>query len=445
VPTIIPAEAGSPDRAEDRVVTDVVIVGGGPAGAATAITLARAGRDVVLVDKAVFPRDKCCGDGLTAGALRLLEHLGLDPAEVPSWHPVDDVVLRTPAGREVTFPLPRGDGQYAAIARRVELDAALLDLAREAGATVHEGHPFTSVREGADRIAVEVGRLGWVIGRYAIGADGMWSPLRKALGASTNNYRGDWHAFRQYFGGVSPRAATDLWCSFEPDLIPGYLWSFPVGGGEANVGFGIRRDGLRRIQDMGALWPELLARPHVRAFLGPDAEPLGPHRAWPIPARVASMDPAHGRALFVGDAQAATDPLTGEGIGQALATGIWAAEALIAAGPFDDERARRHYTRRVREGLVADHWLADRLSSVLARPAGANGAIALAGLSDWSRHHFARWLFEDYPRAVLGTPRRWQRGIARRSGAYRGQTPDNRQSTAITGSSQPHGEVTAGQ
>jgi geranylgeranyl reductase family protein len=436
VPTIIPADPGSSDRVEDRLVTDVVIVGGGPSGAAAAITLARAGRDVVVIDKAVFPRDKCCGDGLTTGALRRLEGLGLDPAEVPSWHPVDKVVLRPPGGRGVTFPLPLGAGQYAAVARRAELDAALLDVARRAGATVHEGHAFTGVRVGADRIALDVDRLGWVVGRYAIGADGMWSPLRKALGAGSADYRGEWHAFRQYFGGVSARASRELWCSFEPDLLPGYLWSFPVGEGQANVGFGIRRGGTRRVQEMGAQWPDLLRRPHVRAFLGPDTEPLGPHRAWPIPARVGTMEPAHGRALFVGDAQAATDPLTGEGIGQALATGIWAAEALIAAGPYDDERARTHYRRQVREGLVADHWLAEKLSTVLAHPAGADGAIALAGLSDWTRRNFARWLFEDYPRAVVGTPRRWQRGLWNRPGAYR-QTPSRRAADPPVGVDDP--------
>src|SRR5436190_21842086 len=78
------------------LATDVVVVGGGPAGAAAAITLARAGRDVVVIDKARFPRDKCCGDGLTAEALRLLQHLGLDPSAVSSWQTVDDVVVRSP-------------------------------------------------------------------------------------------------------------------------------------------------------------------------------------------------------------------------------------------------------------------------------------------------------------------------------------------------------------
>src|SRR4051794_13270846 len=107
------------------ITADVAVVGGGPAGAAAAITLARRGRDVVVIDKARFPRDKCCGDGLTAGALRLLEHLGLDPVSVRSWQPVQDVVVRSPSGRETVFPMPRGQGQFAAVARRVDLDAAL--------------------------------------------------------------------------------------------------------------------------------------------------------------------------------------------------------------------------------------------------------------------------------------------------------------------------------
>src|SRR6476659_5922426 len=120
--------------------TQVLIVGAGPAGTAAAIRLARAGRDVTIVDKARFPRDKCCGDGLTAGALRRLEALGLPPAAVPSWQPVVDVWVRSPSGRQACFPLPRGAGQYAAVARRIDLDAALLDVARAAGVKVHDGH-----------------------------------------------------------------------------------------------------------------------------------------------------------------------------------------------------------------------------------------------------------------------------------------------------------------
>src|SRR4051812_24161135 len=156
---------------------DVAVVGGGPAGAAAAITLARHGRDVVLVDKARFPRDKCCGDGLTAGALRLLDVLGLDPSGIESWQPVSDVIVRSPSGRNVCFPLPRERGLYAAVARRVDLDSALLDVARSAGVKVLDGHALAGARNETDRIVLHVDGIGDVHARYAIGADGMWSPL----------------------------------------------------------------------------------------------------------------------------------------------------------------------------------------------------------------------------------------------------------------------------
>lgn len=400
-------------------VADVVVVGGGPSGATAAIALARAGRDVVLLDKASFPRDKFCGDGLTTGALRLLEQIGLDPANVPSWRVVDDMVLRTPAGREVTFPLPRGAGQYAAIARRVELDAAVLDLARDAGADVREGHACTAVVEHADRVVVTAEGIGDISARYVIAADGMWSPVRKMLGAAVPGYRGDWHAFRQYYRNVSARASSELYVSFEPDFLPGYFWSFPVGEHDANVGFGILRDGKFRVGAMKTLWPEILARPHIRELLGPDAEPESPHRAWPIPARVDSVVHSAGRALFVGDAAAATDPLTGEGIGQALATGLWAAEAIVAHGATDPSGTREQYERRVADGLVADHKMASLLSRAMSHRKGVRISVRLAGASDWTRRNFARWLFEDYPRALIVTPRRWHRGMFTGPGAFR--------------------------
>jgi geranylgeranyl reductase family protein len=406
------------------LTADVVVVGGGPAGAAAAIVLARAGREVVVVDKAHFPRDKCCGDGLTTGALRRYEALGLRPESVPSWHVVDDVVVRSPSGRTVRFPLPRGAGTYAAVARRSDLDASFLDVARAAGVKVHEGHALAAARAGdaGDTIELDVTGLGPVQARYAIGADGMWSPLRKALGASDESgYLGEWHAFRQYFTGTGP-LTRDLWVWFEPDLLPGYAWSFPLPGGGANVGFGVARRPNEPTHTMKDLWPELLARPAIADVLGPDATPEGPHKAWPIPARIerTALTAAGGRALFVGDAARAPDPMTGEGIGQALETGVLAAEAVLAAGALQADVAAAGYERAVRRGLALDNRLAAWLSTHgLTRGKGARGAVRIAGLTPWTRRNFGRWLFEDYPRALLATPRRWHRGMFTGPGAYR--------------------------
>ncbi len=403
---------------------DLVIVGAGPSGAAAAIEAARAGRHVVVVDKAVFPRDKCCGDGLTTGALRHLDELGLDPAAVPSWQPVHDVHVAGPNTKLVRFPLPEGRGQFAAITRRSELDAALVDLAIEAGAEIHQGCSLHGVhvagaaaaRGAGAPVVVTAGELE-IRADAMIAADGMWSPTRKHLGLAQPDYRGEWHAFRQYFRNVNPAAASELFVWFEKDLLPGYVWSFPLADGSANVGFGIQRGQGVAIQDMKRLWPDILARPHIAEVVGPDAEPEAPHRAWPIPARLGDLTLRHGPVLFVGDAAAATDPMTGEGIGQAIETGRLAAECLLEAADIDEAGAR--YERELRRGMVRDHGLANALAKVLGTGWGANSSVAIAGATGWTRRNFARWLFEDYPRAVLGTPHRWSRDMFTRPGAYR--------------------------
>ena len=407
------------------MIADVAVVGGGPAGAAAAITLARAGRDVVLVDKSAFPRDKTCGDGLTAGALRLAEALGVRPETMPSWQPVHDVVVRSPLGRQVTYPLPRDRGVFAAVASRREFDAALLDIARGEGVKVYDGHGATGVTWDPARGAVDldVEGIGVVSARYAIAADGMWSPMRKwLLGDETNEprYLGDWHGFRQYFTGVTGPAATHLIVWFDEDLIPGYAWSFPLPGGRANVGYGVLRSDGRPTKWMKDAWADILQRPHVRAALGPNAIPEATHAAWPIPARLGDtpLAAAGGRVLFAGDAARATDPMTGEGIGQALETGILAARSILCAGERWPGRAAVAYENALRP-MALDHRLASWLSGILATPRGADWSIRISGLTPWTRRNFARWLFEDYPRAALATPSRWHRAMFTGSGAYR--------------------------
>jgi geranylgeranyl reductase family protein len=394
---------------------DLLVVGGGPAGAAAAIRGAAAGLSVVLCDKASFPRDKTCGDGLTASALRLLERLGFDPKTVAGWETVTGVVVRSPSGRVVDLPLPT-DGLFAAVAPRASLDSALLDVAARRGVEIRQGSALEQLVDSA-------GDDGWaeatfadsrsVRARHVVAADGMYSAVRRLTGGA-GVHLGEWHAFRQYFTGVADRR---LWVIFEPDLLPGYAWVFPVAGGRANVGFGLpRRPGVS-VRPMAAQWRDLLERPALRELLGA-AEPEGHHRAWPIPADLGRAPLSRGRVLFVGDAAGATDPMTGEGIGQALLTGILAAEAVVASGP-DPVAVARHYRAGVEHHLAPDVRFAGALGAVLRSPAGARAAVRAAGLTPWTRRNFARWLFEDYPRALVLTPSRWRRGAFTGPGAYR--------------------------
>ncbi len=416
----------------------MVVAGAGPAGTAAAITLARLGRRVRVFDKAVFPRDKCCGDGLTTAALRRVEHLGLEPARVPSWQRVDEVTVVAAGGKRVDLPFPDDGTGYAASARRLDLDAALVELAREAGAEVAEGRAVTAATAAGDGsgVRVDLDDGGSVTAPYVIAADGMWSPLRRSLGLSPAGYLGEWQAGRQYVAGTGPLARR-LWVWFEPDMLPGYAWSFPLSGGMVNFGYGVLRPGVdgvaspagsagaggastgARLRGQRIDWSD---RPHVAEVLGPDARPAGPWRAWPIPARIgdAALEGLGGRVLFVGDAAGACDPMTGEGIAQALETGEMAARAVAQAGPDRPGSAAARYRRQVRWGLALDDRLARVLSGVLARPTGSGRALSLVDTSDWCRRNFVRWMFEDYPRAVLATPHRWHRRMFTGPGAYPG-------------------------
>jgi len=362
-------------------------------------------------------------------ALRLLADLGLDPAAVPNWYDVHDVVLRAPGGRQTDLQLPRGHGAFAAVTPRVELDAALLDLARAAGAKVHDGHAFAGFAPAgaagggdrsdgaADRLHVLVDGLGTVRCRHVVAADGMWSPVRKALGLNEPGYFGEWHAFRQYARHVTGPAAERLYVWFDADLLPGYAWSFPLPGGRVNIGFGLLRTEGDSVQHMRTLWPEILQRPHVREALGEGAELEGRHTAWPIPARIDRATLAVGQVLFTGDAAAATDQLTGEGIGQALLTGIEAAEAIVATRGGDPLEAGARYRRSVRRHLVADHRMSVALSRLTGHRRAVDAGIRLVDSTAWTRRNFVRWMFEDEPRAAALTPRRWHRRFLRRPGA----------------------------
>lgn len=392
---------------------DLLVVGTGPAGVAAALTAHRGGLSVRCIDRAVFPRDKTCGDGLTAGALRRLEHLGVEVPGLATSQPVDTVVVRRPDGRRVTLPLP-ADGHHAVVVPRAELDATLVAHARAEGIEVEEGAAATAVEVDRDGVTVAHGDRA-TRARFVVAADGHYSTVRRSVDPAGPADLGSSHAFRQYFRGVhDPR----LWVLFEPDLLPGYAWVFPLPGGRANVGFGVMRDGATSGKVLAGLWRDLLTRPTLRDVLGPDAEPEDRHRAWPIPA---AFDPARttaGPVLFVGDAAGVVDPMTGEGIAQALETGVLAARAVIAGGPAAAVAAR--YRTAAAEALGRDLRFAALVQHVLRTRATTNGALALVDLNPWTRRNFARWMFEDYPRALLISPGRWRRGAFTPPGAFRG-------------------------
>ncbi len=160
---------------------DVLVVGAGPAGVAMPGSNPADSRWMLLVvDKATFPRDKTCGDGLTTGALRLLDEIGFDVRSLPSWVGVTDTVLVSPTGREVEVPLPPA-GAYAGVVPRAELDVALVVHARARGVDVREGAGVTAIQEGDDSVIATLADGTAVTARFVVAGDGHYSPVRRMV------------------------------------------------------------------------------------------------------------------------------------------------------------------------------------------------------------------------------------------------------------------------
>ena len=237
--------------------------------------------------------------------------------------------------RPVRFPLPDGPGIHAAVARRSSTTPPCVDLARRAGAKVLDGHAVT----GASRptTASSSTSTASAPSRPATPspptACGRRCARRSGMAGARLPRRLARHSGRTS-RNVSERAQRELCVWFEADLLPGYAWSFPLGDGTRQLRLRHPAGRQGAAQDMGAP----LGRParparHPRGPRRPTRPRERAHTAWPIPARVDSMPRTARRTLFVGDAAAATDLMTGEGIGQALLTGMLAAEAIETAGP----------------------------------------------------------------------------------------------------------------
>ena len=274
------------DRASS---SDAVVVGGGPAGAAAAITLARAGREVVLVDKATFPATSAAATGSPTGAL----------AAARGARPRPDAVAVVAAGRRrrrplavgppVELPAPPRPGTYAAVARRADLDARLRSTSpAPPGVKVHDGHACSSAPTEDGRVVLDVEVPASAShGRYAVGADGMWSPLRKPSAPPS----------RATSASGTPSASTSPASPPRPPRPVRVVRARPAAratpgrsrcptGGPTSASASSRGGKVDRVQDMKRAVARPARPPAHPGGARPDADAEAPHKAWPIPARV---------------------------------------------------------------------------------------------------------------------------------------------------------------
>ncbi len=295
------------------MAVDVLVVGAGPAGSATAIRLARAGVRVLLADKALFPRDKPCGGGLTGRALRVAP---CDVSPVVE-HVVDRFALRLQFGRSFTR---RHAGPLIRMTQRRRLDAFLAEQAAAAGAEVRLGARVEALGLSSSGVTALVGGKP-VEARVLVGADGANGVVARAAGLEHGVELGvalegnvPWSTLdRQRYQGTA-------W--IELGIVPGgYGWVFPKGD-HANMGVG----------GWGSEGPRL--REHLARLCrehGADPAALTDVRGHRLPMRrLGQALPARGSVLLVGDAAGLVDPLSGDGIYEAFTSAQLAAEAIVA-------------------------------------------------------------------------------------------------------------------
>ena len=352
----------------EKIKTTICIIGAGPAGATTSIFLCKMGIAHVIVDAAVFPRDKICGDGLDLNAIRVLNHI--DPAIIENELPVNKNFT---ASKGFRFILQNGrqvDIMRKAnvnademqpmffVSKRIDFDNLLVNKIDRSIADVRLGTRVETITKEGDLWKLEgkspLGKIE-IETRFLIGADGDHSLVLKHLGdrkIDRNNYAG---AVRQYWQGVEGFHQDNLLEVYFPKSLPlSYFWMFPLPGGKANVGYGMASNYIAKHNiNVRKAFEELIKSDPVLIKRFTNAHPLETVKGWGIPMS-GSKRKVHGDGwLLLGDAASMVCPTSGEGIGSGMISGYVAAKFLQRAMQQNDFGGHMftHFYREIHKRL----------------------------------------------------------------------------------------------
>lgn len=373
---------------------DVIVVGAGPGGSAAAHYLAREGFRVIALEKARFPREKVCGDGLTPRAVRELRLMGVETPESEGW--LRNKGLRMiGGGHRLEFPWHQTPSfpDYGLSLPRAAFDRILAEHARRSGTDIREGVAVTE--------AVRDERTGRVVGVRAratdgkgrktgpeqefraplvVAADGVSARIALGVGIERKPRRPLGVAVRTYYRTPRHREEwmeghLEIWSGErgKSRLLPGYGWIFPLGDGTANVGLGtLSGRGKPSRLDHRALLDDWLR--HSTADWG--FEPAGREGqvlGAAIPMAFNRQPHYREGLMLVGDSGGMVNPFNGEGIAYAMQAGRHVAEAMVdfreARSDRDRERALEGYPRRLKEELGGYFALGRAFASIIDKPA----------------------------------------------------------------------------
>jgi geranylgeranyl reductase family protein len=362
-------------------VYDAIVVGAGPAGSSAALFLSRAGKKVLLIDKAFFPREKVCGDAFSGKSIGIAAELGLiDSFESQPHAKIRSLTMVAPNGKAICVPFPNASGMEFAgyTIERIRTDNIFLSAAlSDANITVRQNFAVSSLLRSGDAVCgvcgkdATTGKEESFFGRVVVGADGAASNVSRLVGLPNVPLNHVFSAVRGYWENVEG-LSDSIELYFIDEVLPGYLWIFPLGNKRANIGLGMLSSDLikRKKHPNAILLDALKGNPRIASRMQ-NARQVGKIGAWSIPAGSYVKQNAGDGWVLVGDAAALVDPFSGEGVGNALCSGKYAAQAIASAlekfpgnGPLP-KSALIEYSKAVDANLrgeMADSYRLQRLS-----------------------------------------------------------------------------------
>lgn len=317
---------------------DVLIIGSGPAGAACAMALARSGLSVAVLDKASFPRDKICGDALSVDVLNQLPLLHPDLAV--SFNTMDSKVssygvrIFAPDHHYVDLPfLNNGEAKCGYLCPRFDFDQLMVEQVKNlANVTTVE----QCTVEKLERTDIEVlahTNQGTFSAKMIAGADGAQSIVARQLGSFKPDREHYSAGLRVYYEGITSfHESNFIELHFFKDILPGYLWIFPLPNNRANVGIGVLSSVVsRKKMNLKTILNDLITNTAYLSDRFRNAKPLEAAKGYGLPLGSKKRKISGDRFLLMGDAASLIDPFTGEGIGNAIRSGRVAADHIVKA------------------------------------------------------------------------------------------------------------------
>jgi len=319
-------------------IYDLAIIGAGPAGISCALALKGSGLRMALFDKSTFPRNKICGDAIPGRAIRVLKEI------IPGFQDRFRDFRELQAIEESFFYY--GSKRFhhswtleAYTCRRMEFDNFLLSLLKEQNtAEIYEGAKIRDVSHEGNRWQLGTAEGRKFSARMIVGADGVNGVTAKLQGGRRTDRDQHVTAVRAYYKGIRDVNATSTEFYIDKKYIPGYFWIFPLAGGFYNAGFGMLSGMIAKKNiNLRQAFGDFISRSEILRYRFGNAEPAGPLEAYGIPLGPGQRVKSGDGLLLTGDAASLVDPLSGDGIGNAVLSGSLAARQVrrcFEAGDF---------------------------------------------------------------------------------------------------------------